>query len=189
MARIILTDALVAGAQPLGTPAHFKRYRPSIEIERVRDSWERAHQHFSALQAGDLVSLLHGYADSAVIHHALFGELNGPEIAQAAHGFQRQIANHAITFQVEAAAAGAARIAWSASYDFLPTGRTVLIDGSTRLLLSPRGIESQVETIDRRAWSRQALGLKGTILSLLPGWRRFLEIELRLACAVENHVR
>lgn len=189
MARISSLDAFVTGAEPLHEIGHQRRYRPSIEIERVRHSWERAHQHFSALQAGDMTSLVQGYAADAVIHHSLFGELTAPEIAQAAHGFERQTSNRAMTFHVETAASNAAQISWSACYDFLPTGRPVVIDGTTRLLLGPSGIERQIETIDRRSWSRQAFGLKGAILSLLPGWRSFLAIELRLACAVGNNVR
>ncbi len=187
MSRITALEAIVAGAQPLERLPQAKRYRPCIDIERARESWDRAHQHFSALGAADLPSLSAGYAPEAVLYHALLGELKGREIAQAAGGFLRQTANRAMAFQVENAAASAAQVGWTASYDFTPTGRRVKIEGTTRLLFGQHGIERQVDTIDRGAWSRQAFGWKGVVLSCLPGWRSFLAAELRLAYAVDDH--
>ena len=188
MAMITSVTSLFTGAVPLEpvhpcspetTTDYAKRYRPSINVERVRLSWNRAHEHFSAFKAGDTDTVLAGYSHAATIHHSLLGKLTSDEIGRAVRGFQRTTRTRAFVFHVERAGVDTAEISWTWSHDFLPTGRRVMMEGETRFLFSSAGIEQQIETIDRRAWSRQALGLKGAVLSLLPGWRSFVEAELR----------
>jgi hypothetical protein len=57
------------------------------------------------------------------------------------------------------------------------------------MLFGQHGIERQIESTDRFVWSRQAFGAKALVLAWLPGWRSFLEAELRLAYAVDDDGR
>lgn len=175
---------------PLARP-WASRGRPSIDIEQMRAAWVTAERLFCALQGGDADALIRFYEPDADFYHPLLGRLRGAQIGSAWRSFLALTPDFGITFRIEQVGPGAAEVSWRQTYRFHLTARPIVITGTSQFLLRRQGAEvliaQQIDRCDRRLWSRQALGLKGFVLSFLPGWRTFVENELRLTLDVPHH--
>jgi hypothetical protein len=160
-------------------PAERRLFRPTIEIEQVRASWTTVEQLFKAAQARDPDAILLAYAEEALIDHPLLGSLSRADYAAALTAFLQETPDYELTFQINHAGIDHAEAEWTLSYVFHATGRSIVTKGETAFRLSGLRIIHQRDDFDRRDWSRQALGLSGFVLSFVPGWRAFLERELR----------
>jgi SnoaL-like domain len=154
-------------------------WRPTIDIEQVRASWNRADQLFTAIACQDAAAIQNAYADNAELRHAIVGSLSGPDIKTAWRRFLARTPDLTLSFQICHAGVATAEIVWTLQHRFFENNRPIVIDGTTLLRFSEGRIAFQRDSFSRRDWFRQALGLKGLILSFIPGWSKFLEFEVR----------
>jgi ketosteroid isomerase-like protein len=108
------------------------------------------------------------YAADATFEDPAFGRLEGEEVG----GMWRMLAGRATDLSVElrehAADGDAGSARWIATYTF-STGRPVVNDVSSRFRFRDGLIAEQVDSFDRGAWARQALGGPlGIGITLLP---------------------
>lgn len=165
--------------------------RPSIDIETMRAAWQVTEHFFGALQRHDVDALVRFYAHEAEFFHPLLGRLTQLQVSAAWRRFVQLTPDLSVRFRIEQVGPGAAEASWTQSYLFHLTGRRVSVSGTSQFLLGRQGgrlqIIKQIDQCDRRQWSRQALGMKGLLLSFVPGWRTFVENELRLTLDVPHH--
>jgi ketosteroid isomerase-like protein len=169
-------------ANPSQTTA--RRFRPSIDIEQVRANWTLVEQHYKAIQAKDADAILAVYAADCRIDHPLIGRMSKDEFSKAVQAFIRQTPDYELEFQISHAGAQRVDAEWALTHVFHLTGRTIRLAGATTYFLSANRITRHIDQFDRRAWSRQAMGMTGLVLSFVPGWRSFVERELRRALGI-----
>jgi ketosteroid isomerase-like protein len=153
------------------------------DVEQARASWTTVEQLFHATRTRDADAMLAAYAEDAVIGHPLLGRLTKGAYAAALQVFLRQTPVYELTFQINRAGIDSVEAEWALAYVFQSTGRAIRTEGESRFQIAATRIVRQHDDFDRREWSRQALGFSGYILSFVPGWRSFLERELRQAFA------
>jgi SnoaL-like domain len=154
-------------------------WRPTIDIEQVRASWNRADQFFAAIACRNLDAIQNAYGDDAEIAHPVIGLLRGPLVRKAWLAFLKKTPDLTLSYQICHAGVALAEVEWTAQHRFFENDRPIIIHGTTLLRFSEGRITFQCDSFSRRLWFRQALGPKGLILSFIPGWSKFLEFEVR----------
>jgi hypothetical protein len=150
---------------------------PAVEqIWNNRSIIERLIRDLAQGQTDGLDAL---YADDARLVHPILGTLGRAQIEALWLGFIEKTTDLQIYHDCQTIEAEFAGFDWSASFYFQPTGRFVRIDGKTVMSFHEGRIKRQTDFLNMRNFSRQLLGWRGLILSFVPGWRRFLEVEIR----------
>lgn len=167
--------------------------RPSlIALLRLADApqanatFTLARALFHALQFRMVDDVRAAYGPDAVLEHPVLGTLAGLEIERHWAMFLKRTPDFTLDFTITRVAGPTARIEWSACYRFFDTGRSIRIAGSTVLTFRDGLVMRHEERFDRRAWSHQALGLSGLLLTWLPGSRGFLRHEARRAFGIDG---
>ncbi len=164
--------------QPLEASA---RRHAFVEIEQVKACSEHIEHLFAAIKARDVEAILGAYAPDCRIDHPLVGKMTKFQFSTAILAFFRQTPDFQLECQVIHADTQCVETQWTLTHAFHLTGRMITLGGTTTYLLSERKIKRQTDRFDRRAWSWQALGMTGLLLSFMAGWRSFVERELREA--------
>lgn len=116
------------------------------------------------------------YAPGARFEDPVFGELTGEQAGGMWKMFTSEPDSDLRVELPECAAEeneGTAR--WIARYTFGPTGRPVVNDIQARFRFVDGKIADHVDSFSFWAWSRQGLGMPGTLL----GWTPILRLALR----------
>jgi SnoaL-like domain len=156
-----------------------REWRPSIDIEQVRASWNLTDRLFTAIATHDGEKIAGIYADAARIDHPIAGRLTGAEVKAAWTIFLSRTPYFKFVYLIRHAGARTAEVEWSIRYIFFETGREIALEGVSNLAFEDGRIVFQRDRFSRRDWSRQALGWKGFVLSAIPGWSGFLQSETR----------
>ncbi|MGN6084658.1 nuclear transport factor 2 family protein [Trinickia sp.] len=130
---------------------------------------------YRAFQQLDADAMARCYTDDVVFSDPAFGTLKGDAardmwrmLAQRAEGFS-------LTFSDIAADDRGGHAHWTATYRFNRTGRIVVNQIEARFAFRNGLIAEHHDSFDLWRWSRQALGLKGTLL----GWTPFVQRAIR----------
>jgi ketosteroid isomerase-like protein len=130
-------------------------------IERFYDAFNRC----------DGVAMSACYAADAHFRDPAFGDLNGPEVG----AMWRMLTSRATDLKVDLAAHDASESTgsanWIAHYTFGATGRPVVNDINATFRFSDGLIADHVDEFDFGKWARQAFGLPGVAVALLPPLR------------------
>lgn len=123
------------------------------------------YEHFGKRDAEGMVAL---YADDIEFSDPVFPALKGDE----ARAMWRMLCGRAADLRVEASGIEAdehsGKAHWDAHYTFSGTGRKVLNRIDARFTFRDGKIVKHQDTFDLWAWTRMALGLKGTLLGWSP---------------------
>jgi hypothetical protein len=158
-----------------------KHARPSVDMAIARDTWERTESFFRSIQRGAIDEVLGAYLPDAILDHPIIGRLSGQQISQLWTTFLKRTRTHRLAFTITHVTARTACIDWHTEHEFFDTGRPIQLSGASALTFQRGGIRFQHDRFDRHAWSAQAMGISGLLLSYLPGSRAFLREESRRA--------
>jgi ketosteroid isomerase-like protein len=129
---------------------------------------ERFYQAFQRLDAEAMNAC---YAEDVVFSDPVFGELRGEEAGDMWRMLTQRAQDFSVSFdQIEATeTSGSAE--WIARYVFTQSGRPVVNHVESRFRFRDGLIVEQRDAFDLWGWTRQALGIKGTLL----GWTPFVQ--------------
>lgn len=124
---------------------------------------------YAAFAARDGDAMAAHYAPDAQFHDPAFGDLTGEE----AGDMWRMLTGRAADLRVELPGHDATDTTgtanWVATYTFAQTGRKVVNDIQARFRFAPDGrFAEHVDEFSFHTWSKQALGLPGTLLGWTP---------------------
>lgn len=134
-----------------------------------------AGRFYTAFAARDAEAMGALYAPAATFTDPAFGTLDAAEARAMWQMLLGRAQDLAVTWRVESETATHARAHWEARYTFAATGRPVINRIATDMTLAGGLIVRQVDHFDFWRWSRQALGLPGTLL----GWSPLLRARVR----------
>ncbi len=136
--------------------------------EENRKLIERFYAAFGRRDGEEMSSL---YADGAHFRDPAFGDLHGPEVG----AMWRMLTSRATDLEIELASHDASETTgsanWIARYTFGATGRHVVNDVRATFRFSDGLIADHVDEFDFRHWARQALGIRGVLMALVPPLR------------------
>ncbi len=130
---------------------------------------QRIADFYASFAARDGDAMAAHYAPDARFHDPAFGDLTGDE----AGDMWRMLTGRAADLTVELPAHDATDTTgtanWIATYTFAQTGRKVVNDIQARFRFAPDGrFAEHVDDFSFHTWSKQALGLPGTLLGWTP---------------------
>ncbi|MGF6753179.1 nuclear transport factor 2 family protein [Paraburkholderia sp. GAS42] len=130
---------------------------------------------YQAFQRRDAEAMSACYAENITFSDPVFGELHGSEAGDMWRMLTERAQDFAISFsEVEATDLdGSAN--WVARYVFTQSGRPVVNHVRSRFRFRDGKIVEQRDTFDLWGWTRQALGIKGTLL----GWTPLIQGAIR----------
>jgi hypothetical protein len=159
-------------------------FQPIFDTEHVKANWTLVEQLFKAFQSKDTDAIFATYAADCQFDHPLIGRLSKNEFSMAIRAFMRATPDYELAFQINHTDAKRVDVEWTITHIFHLTAKVIKQHGTTTCFLSNNRIVQQIDKFDRRAWSRQAMGMTGLVLSFVPGWRSFIERELRRALGI-----
>jgi ketosteroid isomerase-like protein len=135
----------------------------------AEENRQRIADFYAAFAARDGDAMAAHYAPDARLHDPAFGALTGAEagamwrlLTARAHDLQVPLPAHDATDTT-----GTAN--WVATYTFAQTGRKVVNDIQARFRFAADGrFAEHVDDFSFHTWSKQALGLPGTLLGWTP---------------------
>lgn len=181
-----MTTAAIPSSIGVSSEAEPSRWRPSIEVEQVRASWNRADQLFRAIRFRDVTRAVAAYASEAQIMHPIVGKLTKDQLSGALTVFINRTKTYELHHEIRLAGPASAHVAWSIDHVLFVTGRRVRISGVSELVFEGDRIVLHRDYLSVRDWSRQALGLKGLVLSWIPSWSRFVAREMRCSLGIDE---
>ncbi|CAG4907900.1 hypothetical protein R70241_03565 [Paraburkholderia saeva] len=133
---------------------------------------ERFYRAFQRLDAEEMSAC---YAEDIVFSDPVFGELRGREAGDMWRMLTQRAQAFSVSFDdVEASETGGSA-KWIARYVFTQSGRSVVNHVQSRFRFRGGLIVEQRDTFALWSWTRQALGIKGTLL----GWTPFVQVAIR----------
>jgi ketosteroid isomerase-like protein len=136
--------------------------------EENRRLIERFYAAFDRCDGEEMASL---YAEDAHFCDPAFGDLQGPEVG----AMWRMLTERATDLEVRLASHDASESAgsanWVARYTFGATGRPVVNDVRASFRFADGLIADHTDDFDFRRWARQALGIQGMLVALVPPLR------------------
>jgi ketosteroid isomerase-like protein len=136
--------------------------------EENRRLIERFYAAFDRCDGEEMASL---YAEDAHFCDPAFGDLHGPQVG----AMWRMLTGRATDLEVRLASHDASESAgsanWVARYTFGATGRPVVNDVRATFRFADGLIAEHVDDFDFRRWARQALGIQGALVALVPPLR------------------
>ena len=134
-----------------------------------------AVRFYTAFPARDPDAVGALYAPAATFTDPAFGTLDAAEARAMWQMLLGRAQDLVVTWRVESETSTHARVHWEARYTFAATDRSVVNRIATDMTLAGGLIVCQVDHFDFWRWSRQALGLPGTLL----GWSPLLRARVR----------
>ena len=142
-----------------------------------------AARFYAAFAARDAEAMGALYAPAATFTDPAFGTLDAAEARAMWQMLLGRAQDLSVTWQVESETPTHARAHWEARYTFTATGRSVVNRVATDMTLAGGRIVRQVDHFDFWRWSRQALGLPGTLLGWSPMLRSRVQAQARAGLA------
>ena len=141
----------------------------------MHDNAETIRKFYACFGAKDAEGMVAFYADDIEFSDPVFPALKGDE----ARGMWRMLCSRAADLEVTASAieadATSGKAHWDASYTFSATGRKVLNRIDASFTFRDGKIVKHRDRFDLWAWTRMALGAKGTLL----GWSSIVQNAVR----------
>lgn len=126
---------------------------------------------YQAFQQGDAAGMTACYHDQVEFNDPAFGTLAGTHAKAMWHMLlSNPSSNLQVTFSDVEANQSSGSASWTADYFFGPQRRPVHNEVKAKFTFADGLIVSHHDTFDLWKWSRQALGLSGTLL----GWSTFM---------------
>ena len=142
-----------------------------------------AARFYAAFAARDAEAMGALYAPAATFTDPAFGTLDAAEARAMWQMLLGRAQDLSVTWRVESETPTHARAHWEARYTFTATGRSVVNRVATDMTLAGGLIVRQVDHFDFWRWSRQALGLPGTLLGWSPMLRSRVQAQARAGLA------
>jgi ketosteroid isomerase-like protein len=137
---------------------------PTAEEHRARIA-----DFYAAFAARDGDAMAKHYAPEATFRDPAFGTLSGEEAGDMWRMLTSRAADLEIDLRAHDADAESGSANWVATYTFTQTGRPVVNDVRARFRFAPDGrFAEHVDDFSFHAWSKQALGVPGTLLGWTP---------------------
>jgi len=136
---------------------------------------ELIERFYTAFQQRDAETMAACYADNVVFSDPAFGELHGEEARDMWRMLVARAQDFSLTFDGVEADDRTGRARWVARYLFSQTGRPVVNRIEARFVFRDGRIAEHRDSFDLWLWTRQALGVKGTLL----GWSPFVQRAVR----------
>ncbi|TDY21648.1 ketosteroid isomerase-like protein [Paraburkholderia sp. BL6665CI2N2] len=140
---------------------------------------ELIQRFYTAFQQRDAETMVACYADDVVFSDPAFGELRGEEARDMWRMLVARAQDFSLTFEGVEADDRSGRAHWIASYLFSQTGRAVVNRIDARFVFRDGRIVEHRDSFDLWSWTRQALGLKGTLLGWSPLVQRAIRAQAR----------
>jgi ketosteroid isomerase-like protein len=140
---------------------------------------ELIQRFYTAFQQRDAEAMVACYADDVVFSDPAFGELHGEEARDMWRMLVARAQDFSLTFEGVEADDRSGRAHWVAGYLFSQTGRAVVNRIDARFVFRDGRIVEHRDSFDLWSWTRQALGLKGTLLGWSPLVQRAIRAQAR----------
>ncbi len=140
---------------------------------------ELVERFYTAFQQRDAETMAACYADDVVFSDPAFGELHGEEARDMWRMLVARAQDFSLTFDGVEADERSGRARWVARYLFSQTGRPVVNRIEARFVFRDGRIVEHRDSFDLWRWTRQALGLKGTLLGWSPLVQRAIRSQAR----------
>ena len=131
-----------------------------------------ARQFYQAFSERDAEAMARLYHPHGTFSDPIFGTLNAAEAGAMWRMLLSRARTIVVTSQPLAATGETAVTRWEADYSFSQTGRQVHNVVTANMQMQDGLILRHVDNFDVWAWSRQALGLPGTLLGWTPAMHR-----------------
>ncbi|ASW01110.1 nuclear transport factor 2 family protein [Paraburkholderia aromaticivorans] len=140
---------------------------------------ELIQRFYTAFQQRDAETMAACYADDVVFSDPVFGELHGDEARDMWRMLVARAQDFSLTFEGVEADDLRGRARWVARYLFSQTGHAVVNRIEARFVFRDGRIVEHRDRFDLWSWTRQALGLKGTLLGWSPLVQRAIRAQAR----------
>lgn len=137
---------------------------------------ELIEKFYAAFAKGDAATMTSLYAKDAIFSDPVFGTLKGQDITDMwTMLIKRSRGNMSIKFGEIIADGNEVSTDWVASYPYGAKGRPVINFVHADFLIREGKIVEHHDDFDLWQWSRQALGLMGTLL----GWSSYVQNKIK----------
>ncbi|MFN8160730.1 MAG: nuclear transport factor 2 family protein [Solirubrobacterales bacterium] len=126
---------------------------------------------YAAFGRSDGEAMAACYTPDAHFRDPAFGDLEGPEVGAMWRMLTGRATDLSIQLRKHRASDEEGTANWRARYTFNQTGRLVENDVQASFRFRDGLIADHLDDFDLGAWARQALGLRGVLVSLLPPLR------------------
>lgn len=140
---------------------------------------ELIHRFYSAFQRGDAETMAACYHPEVRFSDPVFPALKGSEAGDMWRMLTARAQKFSLVYDQVQADAQRGSAHWVATYLFSATGRMVVNDIQARFVFRDGLIAEHTDSFDLWRWTRQALGLKGTLL----GWSPIVQGAVRQQAA------
>jgi ketosteroid isomerase-like protein len=140
---------------------------------------ELIERFYTAFQQRDAETMAACYADDVVFSDPAFGELRGEEARDMWRMLVARAQDFSLTFDSVEADGLAGHAHWVAHYLFSQTGRAVVNPIDARFVFRDGRIVEHRDSFNLWHWTRQALGIKGTLLGWSPLVQRAIRAQAR----------
>lgn len=141
----------------------------------VSDEEQMIRKFYSSFQNRDWQGMLCCYKDNILFYDPVFENLEGVEVRSMWEMLLKSAKDLEMEFGEIETEEGYGSCQWVATYTFSRTGRQVVNKGKAFFKFSEGLIAEHQDDFDLWKWSRQALGITGTLL----GWTPFMHRKIR----------
>ena len=137
---------------------------------------ELIRRFYTAFQQLDYKTMQDCYSEDPVFNDAVFGVLEGEAVGAMWEMLCRNARDFSLEFSnIKLLDDEYATCNWTANYTFSKTGRKVTNRIKAHMRIQDGKITEHTDQFDIWKWSRQALGISGTLL----GWSGFMKSKIR----------
>src|SRR5688572_29417437 len=137
---------------------------------------ELIRRFYTAFQKLDYKTMQDCYSEDPVFNDAVFGLLEGEAVGAMWEMLCRNARDFSLDFSnIKLLDEEYATCNWTANYTFSKTGRKVTNHIIAHMRIQDGKITEHTDEFDIWKWSRQALGISGTLL----GWSGFMKSKIR----------
>ena len=134
---------------------------------------------YTAFQQRDAQTMAACYTDDAIFVDPAFGELHGEAVRDMWRMLVARAQDFSLSYERVVADEREGSAHWVARYLFSQTGRSVVNRIDARFVFRDGLIAEHRDRFDLWLWTRQALGLKGTLLGWSPLVQRAIRAQAR----------
>ena len=141
----------------------------------MNDNEELMQTFYDAFARLDYKTMQECYSANPIFNDPVFGVLQGDEVRAMWEMLCKNAKDFFLQYSLIEVDGEYGTCNWTASYTFSKTGRKVVNKVKAHLRIQNGKITEHTDEFDIYKWSRQALGLPGTLL----GWSGYLKNKIR----------
>jgi ketosteroid isomerase-like protein len=141
----------------------------------MNDNKDLIKTFYDAFSKLDFRTMQSCYNDNPIFNDPVFGILQGDEVKAMWEMLCKNARDFSLQYSSIEVDGEYATCNWTATYAFSKTGRRVINNVKAHLRIQNNKISEHTDEFDLYKWSRQALGLTGTLL----GWSGYLKNKIR----------